>query len=49
MDTRGEKIRRTFKKNVDGRSSCTHDSKKFRKRSMDKQVGMAFGFRKIYR
>jgi hypothetical protein len=44
MDTRGEKKKRTFKKNVDGRSKNSHDSKKFRTRSMQKQGGMAFGF-----
>jgi hypothetical protein len=46
MDTRGEKKKRTYKKNVDGRSTSSHDSKKFRTRSMEKQGGMAFGFRK---
>jgi hypothetical protein len=45
MDTRGEKKKRTSKKNVDGRSTSSHDSKKFRTRS-EKQGGMAFGFRK---
>jgi hypothetical protein len=30
MDTRGEKIKRTFKKNVDGRSTSSHDSEKYR-------------------
>ena len=44
-DTRGEKENRTSKKNVDGRSTSSHDNKKFRTRSMDKQRGMAFGFR----
>jgi hypothetical protein len=43
-DTRGEKKNRTSKKNVDGRSTSSHDSKKFRKRSMEKQGGMAFWF-----
>ena len=33
-------------KNVDGRSTSSHDNKKFRTRSMEKQRGMAFGFRK---
>jgi hypothetical protein len=36
MDTRGEKKKRTSKKNVDGRSISSHDSKKFRTRSMEK-------------
>jgi len=31
---------------VDGRSTSSHDNKKFRTRSMEKQRGMAFGFRK---
>jgi hypothetical protein len=43
MDTRGEKKKRTAKQNVDGRSTSGHDSEKFRKRSMEKQGGMAFG------
>jgi hypothetical protein len=34
------------KKNVDGRSTSSHDSKKFRTILMEKQGGMAFGFRK---
>jgi bisphosphoglycerate-independent phosphoglycerate mutase (AlkP superfamily) len=36
----------TSKKNVDGRSTSSHDNKKFRTRSMEKQGGMTFGFRK---
>jgi hypothetical protein len=35
------------KKNVDGRSTSSHDNKKFRTRSVEKQGGMAFGFRKM--
>jgi hypothetical protein len=31
---------------MDGRSTSSHDSEKFRTRSMEKQGGMAFGFRK---
>jgi len=42
----GEKEKRTSKKNVDGRCTNSHDNKKFRTRSMEKQRGMAFGFRK---
>jgi len=34
------------KKNVDGRSTSSHDNKKFGTRSVEKQRGMAFGFRK---
>jgi len=34
------------KKNVNGRSTSSHDNKKLRTRSMEKQRGMAFGFRK---
>jgi hypothetical protein len=36
----------TSKKIVDGRSTSSHDNKKFRTREMEKQGGMAFGFRK---
>ena len=46
LDTTGEKENWTSKKNVDGRSTSSHDNKKFRTRSMAKQRGMAFGFRK---
>ena len=46
LDTTGEKEKRTSKKNVDGRSTSSHDNKKFRTRSMEEQRGMAFGFRK---
>jgi hypothetical protein len=46
MDTRGEKKKRTSKKNVDGRSTSSQDNKKFITRSMEKQGGMMFGFRK---
>ena len=47
MDTIGEKEKSTSKKNVDGRNTSSHDNKKFRTRSMEKQGGMAFGFRKM--
>jgi len=47
MDTIGEKEKRTSKKNVDGRSTSSHDNKKFRTRSVEKQKGMAFGFWKM--
>ena len=46
MSTTGEKKQRTSKKNVDGRSTSSHDNKKFKNKSMEKQRGMAFGFRK---
>ena len=46
MDTMGEKEKRTSKKNVDGRNTSSHDNKKLRTRSMEKQRGIAFGFRK---
>jgi hypothetical protein len=46
MDARGETEKRTSKKNVDGRSTSSHDNKKFRTRSMEKQRGMVFGLRK---
>jgi len=46
LGTTGEKEKRTLEKNVDGRSTSSHDNKKFRTKSMEKQRGMAFGFRK---
>jgi hypothetical protein len=46
MDTRGEKEERTSKKNMDGRSTGSHDNETFRTRPRGKQRGMAFGFRK---
>ena len=46
LDTMVEKERRTSKKNVDGRSTSSHDNMKLRTRSMEKQRGMAFGLRK---
>ena len=45
MYTMGEKEKWTSKKNVDGRSTSSHDTKIFRTRSVEKQRGMAFGFR----
>ena len=47
MDTNGKKEKRTSKKNVDRRSTGSHDNKKFGNRSMEKQRGMAFGFWKM--
>ena len=44
MDTTGEKEKRMSKKNVYGRSTSSHDNKKFRTTSVEKQRGMAFGF-----
>jgi hypothetical protein len=32
---------------MDERSTSSHDNKKFRTRSVEKQGGMAFGFRKM--
>jgi len=46
LDTSGEKEKWMSKKNVDGRSTNSHDSKKSRTRSVEKQRGMAFGFQK---
>jgi len=43
LDTTGEKKKRTSKKNLGGRSTSSHDNKKFRTRSMEKQGEMAFG------
>jgi hypothetical protein len=36
MGTTGEKKKRTSKKNVDGRSTSSHENEKFRNRSMEK-------------
>ena len=47
IDTSGEKEKTTSKKIVDGGSTSGHDNKKFGTRSMEKQRGMAFGFRKM--
>ena len=47
LDTAAEKEKRTPKKNVAERSTpSSHDNKKFRIRAVEKQRGMAFGFRK---
>jgi hypothetical protein len=46
VDTRGKKKKRTSKKNVDGRCTSSHENKTFRSRSVVKQKGMVFGFRK---
>jgi hypothetical protein len=43
MDTKGGKKKRISKKNVDGRSTSSHDNRKFRTRSVEKQGGMVFG------
>jgi hypothetical protein len=46
LDTRRKKKKRTSKKNVDGRFTSSHENKIFRSRSVVKQKGMVFGFRK---
>jgi hypothetical protein len=46
MDTRGEKRKRTSKRNVDGRCTSNHENRIFRSRSLVKQKGIVFGFRK---
>jgi hypothetical protein len=46
VDTRGKKKERKSKKNVDGRCASSHENKIFRSRSVVKQKGMVFGFRK---
>jgi hypothetical protein len=46
LDTTREKEKRMSKKNVNGRSTSSLDNKKFRAKSVEKQRGMAFGFRK---
>jgi len=43
---RERRKKRTSKKNVDGRSTSNHENKKLRNRSMEKEKGVAFGFRK---
>jgi hypothetical protein len=42
----GKKKKRTYKKNVDGRCTSSHENKTLRSRSVVKQKGMMFGFRK---
>jgi hypothetical protein len=44
--TRGKKKKRTSKKNVEGRCTNSHENKTFRSRSVVKEKGMVFGFRK---
>jgi bisphosphoglycerate-independent phosphoglycerate mutase (AlkP superfamily) len=44
MDTTGEKKKRMSKKNMDGKSTSSHDNKKFRISSVEKQGGVVFGF-----
>ena len=44
IDTMGENEKRMSKKSMDGRSTSSHDNKKIRNRSVEKQRGMAFGF-----
>jgi len=46
VDTRGKKKQRTSKKNVEGMCTSSHENKTFRRRSVAKQKGMVFGFRK---
>jgi hypothetical protein len=46
VDTRGEKKKRTPKKNVDGRGTSSHENKTFRNRPVVKQEGLVFGFQK---
>jgi hypothetical protein len=47
IDIRRKKKKRTSKKNVDGRCMSSHENKTFRNRSVVKQKGMVFGFRKM--
>jgi hypothetical protein len=46
VDTRRKKKQRTSKKNGDGRCTSSHENKTFRSRSVVKEKGMVFGFRK---
>jgi Tfp pilus assembly pilus retraction ATPase PilT len=41
------KKKRTSKKNVDGKCTSSSENKTFRSRSVVKQKGMVFGFRKM--
>jgi hypothetical protein len=41
-----KKKKRTSKKTVDGRCTSSHENKTFRSKSLVKQKGMMFGFRK---
>ena len=45
-DTDRKKKKRTPKKNVDRGSTSSHGNKELRTKSMEKQRGMEFGFRK---
>jgi hypothetical protein len=47
MDPTGEKENRTPKEDLDRRSASSHDSKKCGARAVEKQGGMAIGFRKM--
>jgi hypothetical protein len=47
VDTRGKKENRTSKKYLDERCMSSHDMKTFISRSVVKQKGIAFGFRKM--
>jgi len=46
VDTRGKKKKKTSKKNLNGRCTSSHEKKTFRSRSVVKQKGMVYGFRK---
>jgi hypothetical protein len=46
-NVRAEKENRTSKKNVNGRSTSSHDNRKCRTRSVEKKRGMAFGLWKM--
>jgi hypothetical protein len=46
MDPTGGKEKRAPKENLDGMSASRYDNKKLRTISMEKQTGMALGFRK---
>ena len=46
MDTTGKKEKRTSTKNLNRRSTRNHGNEEFQTKSMEKQSGMKFGFRK---
>jgi hypothetical protein len=46
LDSTGEKETRTSRKNVNESSTSSHDNRKFRSKSKEKQREMVIGFRK---
>jgi hypothetical protein len=44
LDNTGEKEKRTSRKNVNESSTSSHDNRKFRSKSLEKQREMVIGF-----